>query len=56
MHPEEVKDEGGGIEVPENRVALETNPGSDVDFATNSQGNLVQITEPLRIPFSSFIG
>lgn len=45
MRPEEegIDDEGGGPEVPDNRVALETDLGSDVDFATNSQGNLVQI-------------
>lgn len=33
MHPEEeaIEDEGGGTEVPDNRVALETDLGSDVD-------------------------
>lgn len=42
-------------EVPESRVTLETDLGSDVDFVTKSQGNLTQITEPLCIPFSSFV-
>lgn len=45
MHPEEgaIEDEGRGTEVPDNRVALETDLGSDVDPTTNSHGDLLQI-------------
>ena len=50
-----LKKKGRSRVVLQNRIALETDLSSNLGFATKELANIVQITESLCAPFSSFI-